>query len=226
MYDLTRLDQLQWFADLPTAELQRIQAVSHQRQFTQGQLIMERGDPGHTVLFVLSGRVWAVQWTYNGREIIYSDIGPGSAFGEMSVLSGNPRSLSLYARSDCTLLEMPGAMLLDLIETQPSVRRAIMAVLVQRVQSLTERVQELTSLGVEDRLRAYLLRLAIEQGGLEPGRKLRQLPTHAEIANIIGANREAVSRSLANLNRKGIIESRRSFLSILLPEELLGPHKS
>ncbi|MTH76857.1 Crp/Fnr family transcriptional regulator [Paracoccus aestuariivivens] len=215
------LQDLVWFSELPPAELNRIDSLSTRRTFTSGTRILERGDPGHTVLFVLSGQVLAVQWTQSGREIVYSDIGSGSAFGELSVISGHPRSLSLYARTDCTLLEMPGELFLGLIDAHPSVRAALMRGLVRRVYELTERVHELTSLGVEDRLRAYLLRVAMEQGGLEPGRTLTNLPTHAEIANIVGANREAVSRNFATLNRKGIIESGRKYLRILQPEALM-----
>lgn len=215
------LKDLVWFTGLSPSEVERIESLATRRLYEQGQRIIERGDPGDTVLFVLAGQVLAVQWTETGREIVYSDIGPGSAFGELSVISGSPRSLSLYARTNCTLLEMPGGLLLDLIDTHPQVRRAIMRGLVRRVHDLTERVHDLTSLGVEDRLRAYLLRLAIEQGGLEPGRTLTNLPTHAEIANIVGANREAVSRNFATLNRKGIIESSRKFLRILQPDALM-----
>ncbi|MDQ7774905.1 MAG: Crp/Fnr family transcriptional regulator [Paracoccus aminovorans] len=221
---MKRLVDLDWFAGLAPAELARIHAACVRRRFARGQRILDRGDPGRTVLFVVSGQVLAVHWTQTGREIVYSDIGPGAAFGELSVISGAPRSLSLYARTDCVLLELPGALLLELIDSHASVRAAVMRGLVRRVHDLSERVQELTVLGVEDRLRTYLLRLALEQGELEPGQNLSNLPTHAEIANIIGANREAVSRSLAALNRSGVIRSGRRSLRILQPDALLpGP---
>jgi len=220
MTDLLGLADLDWFSGLSRQKLAQIEPSLRRRRFDEGQLILERGEPGETVHFVLSGRVLAVHWTQSGREIVYSDIGPGNAFGELSVLSGAPRSLSLYARSACTLLEMPGPLLLELIETQPPVRQAIMTHLVRQVHALTERVHGLTSLSVEERLRAYLLRAALEQGALESGQVLRDLPTHAGIANIIGANREAISRSLAKLSREGVIESGRQFLRILRPEAL------
>jgi len=216
-----RLGDLEWFVGVSEDRLARIQLACIRRSFEQGERILERGDPGQTVLFVLAGQVLAVQWTQAGREIVYNDIGPGSAFGELSVISGAPRSLSLYARTDCTLLEMPGSLLLELIDSDLSIRQAVMRGLVRRVYDLTERVQELTALGVEDRLRAYLLRTALEQGELEAGQTLSNLPTHAEIANIVGANREAVSRSLATLNRQGVIESGRKFLRILQPDALM-----
>ena len=103
---LIQLCDLDWFQGLPAPELDRIQAACLRRSFEQGQRIIERGEPGQTVLFVLSGHVLAVQWTEGGREIVYKDIGPGAPFGELSVISGAPRSLSLYARTDCTVLEL------------------------------------------------------------------------------------------------------------------------
>lgn len=216
------LQNLDWFAGLPAADIARLETGLSRRHHRQGQRILERGDPGHTVLFVLTGQVLAVQWTQTGREIVYSDIGPGCAFGELSVISGDPRSLSLYARTDCALLEMPGELLLELMARHVTVRQAVMQSLVRRIHDLTERVQQLTALGVGDRLRAYLLRVAAEQGGLEDGRVIRTLPTHAEIANIIGANREAVSRGFATLNRRGVIESGRGFLRVLQPDGLMA----
>ena len=120
-----------------------------------------------------------------------------------------------------TLISVPGTLLLELIDTRPEVRQAVMRGLVRCVYDLTERVQELTVLGVEDRLRAYLLRTALEQGELKPGLTLGNLPTHAVIANIVGANREAISRSLAALNRRGVIQSGRRFLRILKPDALM-----
>lgn len=222
MSNILTLAELPWFSGLPSGVLAGIEAGSRRRKAERGQLILERGEPGSSVLFVLSGHVLAVQWTQGGREIVYSEIAPGSAFGELSVLSGMPRSLSLYARTACVLLEVPGALLTGLMETQPQVRQAVIQGLVRRIHDLTDRVQELTSLDVEERLRAYLLRVSLEHGGLEPGHQMPDPPTHAEMANIIGANREAVSRVLARLSRAGIIESGRRYLRILRPDALIS----
>lgn len=216
------LAELDWFSALSADRIERLSAVTTRRRFVPGQRIIERGEPGRSVLFVLSGQVLAVCWTQSGREIVFNDIGPGGAFGEYSVITGGPRSLSVYARTDCILLELPGACLLELIDNEPSLRISIMRGLIARIHHLTERVEELTVLGVGERLRAYLLRVALEQGGIEAGRVLQDLPTHAEIANIVGANREAVTRHLAALKRKGIIESGRGFLRILNPDALMA----
>lgn len=221
MADQLELGQMEWLSSLTDSDIERVNAASSRRKFAAGQMIVEHGDKGDTMFFVLSGRVLAVQWTREGREIIYGDIGPGSGCGEVSVLTEEPRALSLYARTNCVLCEVPGQVLIDLFETRPQVRKAVMHTQFRRVSELTNRVQELTLLGVEDRLRSYLLRLALEQGRLGPGQELDLIPTQAEIAGIIGTHREAVSRALTVLGRQGIIETRRQYLRILEPGGLM-----
>lgn len=223
MADQLELEQMEWLAGLDETDIARIRAASSRRRFAAGQMIVEYGDRGDTLFFVLSGRVLAVQWTREGREIIYGDIGPGSGCGEVSVLTEEPRALSLYARTDCTLYEVPGPVLIDLFETRSQVRKAVMRTQFRRVSDLTNRVQELTLLGVEDRLRSYLLRLALEQGRLGAGQVLDLVPTQAEIAGIIGTHREAVSRALTALGRQKIIQTGRQYLRILNPDGLMPP---
>lgn len=212
--------QLDWFAHLPPPAIQRIEAASRRRNVVAGQRVIERGDRGDSVLFVLQGHLMAAHWTEAGREIIYNEIGPGHAFGELSVLTEGMRSLTLYARSDCQLLEVPGSLFLELVDSHPTVRRGVIAALVGRIHALTDRIHQLSSLRVEDRLRSYLARRAEAQGGPQAGMVLKNLPTHAEIGNIIGANREAVSRAFALLRERGVIKPGRQSVRILHPEAL------
>lgn len=221
MADHLELEQMEWLSGLDDADIERIRAASTRRKYSAGQMIVENGDTGRTMFFVLSGRVLAVQWTREGREIIYGDIGPGSGCGEVSVLTDEPRAMSLYARTDCLLSEIPGAILIELFETRPVVRKAVMRTQFRRVGELNNRVQELTLLGVDERLRSYLLRLALEQGRLGPGQELDLVPTQAEIAGIIGSHREAVSRALTALARQKVIETGRRYLRILDPDGLM-----
>lgn len=211
---------IEWFSQLPRAALDDAAAGLKRREFSAGQMIFERGDAGDSILFVQTGRVLGVYWTASGREIIYNDLGPGGAFGEISVITGAPRSLSLYARTACALYEMPGERFRALMERYPALRDAIMLTMINRVRHLTERVHELTSYSVDDRLKAYLLRIALERGAFGAGRCLGDLPTHADIANSIGANREAVSRGLTKLMRDGVISSGAKQVRILQPDAL------
>lgn len=210
-----------WFSALSGEQRQRLDRQITRRSFQRGELVIGRGDPTRSVYLVASGRILAVHWTEQGREIVYNSIGPGEVFGELSAIAGLPRSLSLYAQSRSELLELPGDVLTELIDTAPSVRRAVLVRLVERIRELTERVHDLTSLSVQQRVRAHLLRLALESQVFRAGGLLRDPPTHAEIGNSIGANREAVSRCLSDLARAGVLESGRKWIRLLRPDALL-----
>ena len=78
----------------------------------------------------------------------------------------------------------------------------------------------MTTLTVEQRVEKYLLRLAAEHGKLTQGAVIENAPTHAEIANSIGANREMVSRTISKLAKQGVIKSSRQKIEILDPAAL------
>lgn len=218
---ITKIGDFAWFRELPAADLDRLEPQLIRRRFGPGQLVFDRGDDSRNLFFVVAGRLLAVHWTGDGREIIYSSIGPGSAFGELSAITGRPRSLSLYAQTDSELLEMPERLFHDAIDRHPSVRGHVLVELSSRIQSLTGRVHELTTFSVSQRVRAHLLRLALEAGVFTAGGVLNDPPTHAQIGNSIGANREAVSRALAELAAGGAVETSRKSIRILIPDALL-----
>ncbi|MBE3639905.1 Crp/Fnr family transcriptional regulator [Mangrovicoccus algicola] len=188
--------------------------------YAPGQLVFDREDPGRDVYFLLSGALLAVYWTADGREIIYTRIGTGSLIGELSAIDGGARSLAIFARSESRLLLLPETGFRRLLEEVPQVRARVMQDLVGRIRNLTRRANELSTYTIEQRLCAYLLRLALEAGSLRPGGLIADAPTHLEIAGSIGANREMVSRSMSRLARRGAIRTARRKIEIIDPDLL------
>lgn len=191
------------------------------RDFAAGEVVMNHDDDSCEVHFLDSGRLFAVYWTADGREIVFSTIPEGSYFGELMALDGAPRSLCVYARTPARLAAMSATVFRSLIDESAAFRQAILRDLASRVRDLTERNCQLTAYSVPDRVKAFILRRTAEKGGLHPGVVLSGFPTHAEIAAQIGANREAVSRALSMLRRKGVIATHRGDLTILDPEGLV-----
>jgi CRP-like cAMP-binding protein len=88
--------------------------------------------------------------------------------------------------------------------------------LVQQVRRLSERVFEFSTLAVNNRIHAELLRMAADaDAGADGVRRIPDPPTHLEIANRISTHREAVSRELAYLESEGVIRKSRQVLEIL-----------
>jgi CRP-like cAMP-binding protein len=195
------------------------------QRFDNGAIIIDRDDEEGDVHFLAQGQLMAVYWTQGGREIIFTAISEGSYFGELTALDGAPRSLCVYARTPAELAIMPAPVFRDLIRDSALFRNRVLAGLTHRVRDLTERMCQLTSLSVYDRVRAFVLRRAVENGCLRAGGVLQNFPTHAEIAAEIGANREAISRALSAMRQNGILRAGRGEITIADPDRLLdeGP---
>lgn len=191
------------------------------RRVMSGEVIIERADTSCDVFFLLSGQVLAVYWTEEGRELIFGRMAAGSMFGEVAALDEAPRSLSVYARCNCEVLVLSQADFLVLIEQVPQFRRNLMKDLTARIRHLTERSFQAAALGVEARVKAYLVRIALESGALLVRGEIRDAPTHTEIANSVGSNREAVSRVMSRLKKTGVIDSGRQRIRLIQPDRLV-----
>jgi|GEM_PF-866924 len=193
-------------------------------QVPAGGTLFGAEDAEADIYFLVSGRLLAVHYTADGREIVFAAIPEGGYMGELSALGDSGRSLSVYATEESQLMVMPKDIFLDLIDTQKKFRDILIQDLAQKIQFLTSHVRDLTTYSVKNRLAVFILRLAAEQNCLKNGGALTKFPTHAEIANHIGANREAVSRAISALSRKGVILTSRQSLEIvdidaLIPDE-------
>jgi|HubBroStandDraft_1064217.scaffolds.fasta_scaffold00018_41 CRP/FNR family cyclic AMP-dependent transcriptional regulator len=190
------------------------------RCFSAGQAILDRHDDSCDVYFLISGQLHCVLWTEAGKEILFSSIKPGNYFGELSALDGKPRSLAVYAQSSSEVVILSRHEFRRILDSIPIVSARVLDNLVRLVRRLTDRLYQSATHAVEGRVRAYLANLSLESGNVGKAEFFR-IPSHAEIANTIGANREAVTRAISALNKSGILESGRQRVRILLPDELL-----
>jgi CRP-like cAMP-binding protein len=101
---------------------------------------------------------------------------------------------------------MPGSTFRELLDSEPGLAQALLPRLVKTIRALTTRVYEFSTLAVNNRIQAELLRLASLAPKEGKGARLKPAPTHAEIASRVSTHREAVTRELNRLSRIGLIE--------------------
>ena len=143
-------------------------------------------------------------------------------FGEYAAIDARPRSANVEARTSCLVVSMPGAAFRHLLETEPTLAKALLEHFVAEIRELTTRVYEFSTLAVRYRIQAELLRLA--RLAAPEGRIARIVPapTHAEIASRTSTHREAVTRELNRLAKMGILEQRSRELWITDVDRLAG----
>lgn len=204
--DSDTLSGCKLFAAVPRERLRALERRCRFRRVPRNGRVVDYGDVGTDVFFVLHGRLRVTIYSSTGREVIFRDFETGEYFGELAAIDGRGRSASVVAVAESVLATMPAAAFWDAIREHSQVAEAVLKRLAGGVRNLTERVLEFSTLAVRNRIHAELLRLARDSGGGGWEATLIPAPTHGEIASRISTHREAVTRELSELTRMGILE--------------------
>jgi CRP/FNR family transcriptional regulator, cyclic AMP receptor protein len=202
------------FAGLTPKALEAVHRRCSWRPFEAGEPIVDYLDSSDDVFFVASGETSVTIYSVGGKAVSFRSLGPGEIFGEYAAIDGEPRSASVEARSSCLIASMSAKEFRKLLQTEPVVAYAVLKGLVRNVRSLTKRVYEFSTLAVNNRIQAELLRLARLAPREGHSARLEPAPTHADIASRVSTHREAVTRELNRLSRMGIIERQKGSLII------------
>jgi CRP/FNR family transcriptional regulator, cyclic AMP receptor protein len=202
------------FAGLTPEALKAVHRRCSWRRYEPGEPIVDYLDSSDDVFLVATGEASVTIYSVAGKAVSFRSLKPGDIFGEYAAVDGEPRSASVEARSSCLIASMSAKEFRKLLETEPAVAQAVLKELVRNVRSLTKRVYEFSTLAVNNRIQAELLRLASLAPRQGEGARLEPAPTHAEIASRVSTHREAVTRELNRLSRIGIIERRHGTLIV------------
>jgi CRP-like cAMP-binding protein len=141
----------------------------------------------------------------DGDEAIIATLRPGDFFGELSVLDGAERSATAVALEPTVLDSLARAPFLDLVDTRPDVRLALLAGLAAELRRITRHAEELHFLDLPGRLAMRLVQLAHEAGAVGPGAELPWHYTQSDLASMIGGSRQSVNRVLGDLSAEGLL---------------------
>ena len=181
--------------------------------FPARSVIVSESDTDDDVFFVLEGLARAATFTDNGREVLYSDLPRGEAFGIFAAIDGQPRSTNVFARETSRVARISGNQFREVLYGNRKVNEAFMLYLVDRIRHLSSRMTEATTLSTEQRLCAQLLRMG-ERSGPDTG-FIDKLPTQQELATLISSQRESVGREMSKLKDQGLIRRDGRSLRIL-----------
>ena len=219
---MTHLDFLRnvsLFESLDQQELEALSDVTFTRTFSKDNVIILAEEEGDTLFILKKGQVKVSIVSEEGREVILSLLGPGSVFGELSLLDGKPRSANVVATEETDLLMLRRADFLQLIYKTPQIATALLAELATRMRKTDRQIEGLALLDVTSRISDTLLQLATEQGAETAGGvTIESRPTHQELANMSGTTRETVSRVLKRLEGQGYINRNGRKITILREE--------
>jgi CRP-like cAMP-binding protein len=170
------------------------------------QQIISREADDRDLYLIVAGRVRVTTYSAGGRQVTFRDIGAGEYFGEVAAIDGERRSADVVALESTLVASMPAAVFWRLLREETAVAERILLRLARLVRGLSERVIDLSTLGVQNRIHGELLRLAREAGAAGNTARIDPAPKHAEIASRVSTYREQVTRELSALVKLGILE--------------------
>ncbi len=184
------------------------------RSYRAGETVCEAEEMGRSVFLVASGRVQLYRTTRDGRRFVSATLGPGSMFGEDSLLGGEGPNTHAVALEPCTIWVMPQKQALEISSTDAMFGFGLMQAMGQRLMEAENRLEQMAYSTIASRLAALLLEL----GDNEPSNIVHA--THQELADMLGTWRETVSKTLQDFRRRGWVASGRRRLTILNKEAL------
>jgi CRP/FNR family transcriptional regulator, cyclic AMP receptor protein len=206
------------FSAVPEEQLRTLATMVMRRSVARSTMIMSAGDATDSLYIVLSGRLKVMMSDAEGKEVILTILGPGEFFGEMGLIDEAPRSASVIAIEPCELLTITKRDFKRCLAENFDLTMALMRGLVARLREADRKIGSLALLDVYGRV----ARLLLDMSETVNGEKIvtKRLPKQ-DIAKMIGASREMVSRVMKDLQLGGYIEMRGS--SIVLRESILLP---
>jgi CRP/FNR family cyclic AMP-dependent transcriptional regulator len=206
------------FASFPEDQLRVLTTVVTRRSLPRSTTVMASGDATDSLYIVLSGRLKVMMSDAEGKEVILSILGPGEFFGEMGLIDDAPRSASVVSIEACELLSISKRDFKKSLAENFEMAQAVMRGLVRRLRDADRKIGSLALLDVYGRV----ARLLLDMSETVDGEKIvtKRLPKQ-DIAKMIGASREMVSRVMKDLQMGGYIEVRGS--SIILRDTIVLP---
>jgi CRP-like cAMP-binding protein len=198
------------FGDLSEASLLALARAGKFLQIKKGQSIFHQSDPSEKVYLLRSGLVSIVLESPDGREMVINEMHAGDIFGELGLLTRQPRSTSAVARVECELLALPRQAFLGLLETEPALARRILELTANRLRGSSERESALAFLDAQARLARLLLQM--EQQAPEKG---YVTISQEELAQRTGQTRQTVAKALGRWRRAGWLITGRGHIMLL-----------
>lgn len=191
------------FNGLPDDRLAAIARCAMMRRIPRSQAVVHAGDRTDFVYFVLTGSLKVTVSDEDGREVILSILGQGELFGEMGMFGEQPRSATVLAVVPSDLVQISKQDFRRIMEENFDIAWRIMGNLAERLRNADRKIESLALMDVYGRVARLLLDMSEDVGGeVVVTRKISK----QDIAKMIGASREMVSRVMKDLGLQGLIE--------------------
>ncbi len=203
--NLDLLRRVPLFSLLTVAQAEVISGAVIKRRFKRGEALVEQGQKSNALFILLTGRARVVTSDSRGREVILATLDQGDYLGEMSIIDNEPHSATVRAEVQTDVLMLGRAEFARCLTENASMSLVVMRGLVKRLRHADRKIESLALLDVYGRVAHALLDFAVAdaQGQL----LIKEKISRQDLAKMVGASREMVSRVMKDREERGFIEA-------------------
>lgn len=173
------------------------------RKYPKSTVLVSEGELSDSLYIILDGKVKVYVSDEHGKEVLLNILGKGAYFGELSLIDDEPRSASVMTVEHSRIVVVSKSDFQHCLAAHSEIAFELISALVKRVRALTGSVKNLALLDVYGRVARTLISLAHNQ---DNKLVIQQRLTHQDIASMVGASREMVSRIMKDLTTGGYLE--------------------
>ena len=203
------------FADCEQTALVNLARACRVRHMPKGSVVFFQSDPGDALYLVLSGSVTILLNSLDGREFVINEVRCGDYFGEISLITGQPRSASAITCEKSELMLIPDQAFQKVLNSQEQVVRHLLEHTAQRLSASSARESALAFLDASGRVVRILLQL--DQENADKG---YMSLSQEDLAQRTGLTRQTVAKILGRWRRAGWLLTGRNRIMLLNREAL------
>lgn len=199
------LRRMPMFHEVSAEQIDRLAASAREKRLQKGEMLFQKGDPAKGFYIVVLGQIKLGFSSVQGNEKVVDILGPQQTFGEAVMFLDRTYPVFAQALTDTLLLHVSQGVVFELLETDVSFARHLLAGLSMRLHSLVQDVEALSLRSSAQRLIGYLLQQCGDCG--DAAEQLQcELPTSKQIiASRLNLTPETFSRILHDLSSAGLI---------------------
>ncbi|MDH5528532.1 MAG: Crp/Fnr family transcriptional regulator [Paracoccaceae bacterium] len=220
--DESLLSAIPPFRRLDRAQIREILDLATPARFDERQAIFEEGAEASRFYLLLDGVIRVIRTTPGGDQIIVLHIAAGQLFGIAPALGHDTYPATATAAGECLVLGWPVRLWPTFVEKYQGFATETYKVVGERIDEMNNRIVELATQAVEQRVACALLRMLNQTGKkVDNGIEITFPITRANISEMTGTTLHTVSRLLSAWEKQGILESARRHIVVTDPHRLV-----
>lgn len=220
--DESLLSHLPPFSKLERRQIREILDLASVRRLDEGVAVFEEGAPAERFYMLLDGYIRVIRITPTGEQVIALHIPTGQLFGIAKALGRDTYPATSVTASESIVLSWPTRLWDDFLANYDGFASETYKSVGKRIGEMNNRIVELATQQVEQRIANALLRLINQTGRkVEIGIEIDFPITRQDLSEMTATTLHTVSRLLSSWEKKGLVQSKRKRITVTDPHRLV-----